>query len=129
MSKLAITERTFGLEMEYADMIKSMVHMPVSWGWDEEEVITNTDGTRGTPSGKVGGEINTAPMKLTSCHDRADLKRVCESVAASNAKPSRDNGLDVHIGIADLELEELKRIFYLSYWATPVLRQMCKQAV
>ena len=129
MSKLAIKERTFGLEMEYADMVKSMVHMPVGWGWDEEEVITNTDGTRGTPNGKVGGEINTAPMKVTSCLNRADLKKVCESVAESNAKPSRDNGLDVHIGIADLDLDELKRIFYLSYWATPVLRQMCKQAV
>ncbi|MCQ2348956.1 MAG: amidoligase family protein [Paludibacteraceae bacterium] len=126
--ELRITERTFGLEMEYADMVKSVVYMPSGWTWDEEEVITNTDGTRGTFRGSIGGEINTAPMRLCQS-DRATLKSVVESINKSNAKVSRDNGIDVHIYVGDLECEELKRIFLLSYWATPVLRKMCKQAV
>lgn len=109
-------------------MVKSMVYMPAGWDWDEEEVITNTDGTRGTYTGKVGGEINTAPMKLRGSH-LLELRKVVDSINKSNAKVARDNGLDVHIYIGDLTVDEIKRIFFLCYWATPVLRKMCKQAV
>lgn len=127
MSELAITKRTFGLEMEYADMDKTKVYLPQGWTWDEEEVITNTDGTRGTFTKPIGGEINTAPLTLTH-NDMEKLHDVVRSIEISGAKVSRDNGLDVHIYIGDLTLEELKNIFLLSYHATPAMRIMCKQA-
>ena len=48
--ELKITERTFGIELELANVEKRKIFFPSDYQWDEEEVIHNTDGTRGTIS-------------------------------------------------------------------------------
>lgn len=122
--ELKILERTFGLEIEYADLDKHNVYLPAPYTWDEEEVIHNTDGTRGTVSARYGGEINTPPMKL--CHADLDtLKLVVDSCRDNGAVARRDCGVQVHIFVGDLEVEELKRIYFLSYYTTNILKELC----
>lgn len=121
---LKITERTFGIELEYADLDKKSVYFPAPFTWDEEEVIHNTDSTRGTVKARYGGEINTPPMRLTHA-DTDVFKRIVESCKANGAIARRDCGVQVHIFIGDLTVEELKRIYYLSYHTTDILKDLC----
>lgn len=122
--ELRITERTFGIELEYADLDKRNVFFPHPFTWDEEEVIHNTDSTRGTVKARYGGEINTPPMHL--CHQDTDVfKRIVESCKVNGAVARRDCGLQVHIFIGDITVEELKRIYYLSYHTTDILKDLC----
>lgn len=122
--ELGITERTFGLEIEYADVDKSKVFFPQGYEWDEEEFIFNTDGTKGTPSRRFGGEINTPPMRLC-WKDYTTLKSVIESFRDNGAMARYGIGIDVHIYVGDLTLDELKRIYYLSYYATEQIHELC----
>ena len=102
--ELGITERTFGLEIEYADVDKSKVFFPQGYEWDEEEFIFNTDGTKGTPSHRFGGEINTPPMHLC-WKDYNTLKSVIESFRDNGAMARYGIGIDVHIYVGDLTLK------------------------
>ena len=123
--ELKITERTFGIELEYADLNKRNVYFPDPFTWDEEEVIHNTDATRGTVAARYGGEINTPPMLLR--HKDIDVfRKIVESCKANGAVARRDCGVQVHIFIGDLTVEELKRIYYLSYHTTPILKELCQ---
>lgn len=122
--ELRITERTFGIELELANVEKRKIYFPSDYTWDEEEVIHNTDGTRGTISARYGGEINTPPMHL--CHKDLDtFRKVVESCAENGAVARRDCGVQVHIFVGDLTLDELKNIYYLTYHATDLLKDLC----
>ncbi len=122
--ELRITERTFGIELELANVEKRKIYFPSDYTWDEEEVIHNTDGTRGTISARFGGEINTPPMHL--CHKDLDtFRKVVESCAENGAVARRDCGVQVHIFVGDLTLDELKNIYYLTYHATDLLKDLC----
>lgn len=110
--------------MEYADLEKRAVYFPAPYAWDEEEVIHNTDGTRGTVAARYGGEINTPPMLLR--HSDVDVfRKVVESCKEHGAIARRDCGLQVHIFVGDITEEELKKIFYLAYHTTPILKELC----
>lgn len=122
--ELELLQRTFGLEIELSDMDKSQVKMPSGYSWDEEEVIHNTNGTRGTVTYRYGGEINTPPLLPTE-ESYAELRSILESCKAAGAIARRDCGLQVHIYIGDLTVEEVKRIYALSYYCTDVLKQIC----
>lgn len=121
---MRITERTFGIELEYADMDKSKIIMPEGFGWDEEEVIHNTDMTRGTVTYQYGGEINTPPMLLN--HETTDpMKDLVRQCAAAGAVARRDCSVQVHIYIGDLSLDEVKRIYSLVYFTSGIIKQLC----
>lgn len=85
-----ILDRTFGLEIEYANVDKSKVILPAGFQWDEVETVHNTDATIGTYNSRYGGELNTRPMKL--CHeDLMDLKKLIDSCRNSGAIGRRDS--------------------------------------
>jgi len=121
-----ITERTFGLEIEYANVEKAKVVMPSGFVWDEEEVVHNSDGTRGTSTYKYGGEINTPPMCLRH-KDLDNLKYLIDSCVENGAYGIRDLALQVHIWVGDLSVEKIKDIFYLTYYTSGILKELCHE--
>lgn len=124
MSEIAITERTFGIEWELADVVRDEVEMPEGFVWDKDEIVQNTDMSEGRKSVPIGGELNTPPMHL--CHeDLAKLKTFIDSARLHGAQAIRDLALQVHIYIGDLTVEEVKNIFYLSYYTSGILKEIC----
>ena len=85
--RLKILERTFGLEMEYADVDKHNSALPNGFEWDKVETIHNTDGTVGTWSGRYGGEINTVPMYFN--HESKKLLKELLTTLCANGAVSR----------------------------------------
>lgn len=115
-----ITARTFGLELEFADVEKAKVFLPDGYSWSKEEKITNTDKTNGTYSAKRGGEINTPPLSLCGS-DLRTLRKVFESALDADGKVTWVSSIHVHIYVGDLGLDELKKFIYLSYYAAPYI--------
>ncbi|MBQ6067938.1 MAG: amidoligase family protein [Bacteroidales bacterium] len=124
MSELAITKRTFGIEWELADVVRASVEMPDGFVWDKDEIVQNTDMSEGRKTVPIGGELNTDPMHL--CHkDFARLKQFIDSARQNGAQAIRDLALQVHIYIGDLTVDEVKNIFYLSYYTSGLLKEIC----
>lgn len=124
--RLRILERTFGLEMEYADVDKHNAILPDGFEWNKVETIHNTDGTVGTWSGRYGGEINTLPMHFN--HDvKVRLKDLLDSLRSNGAISCRDLALQVHIYVGDLDVESIKNIFFLCYYTSGILKEVCHE--
>ena len=124
MSELAITKRTFGIEWELADVVRASVEMPDGFVWDKDEIVQNTDMSEGRKTVPIGGELNTDPMHL--CHkDFARLKQFIDSARQNGAQAIRDLASQVHIYIGDLTVDEVKNIFYLSYYTSGLLKEIC----
>ena len=99
--------------------------MPDGFVWDKDEIVQNTDMSEGRKTVPIGGELNTVPMHL--CHaDFAKLKAFIESARLHSAQAIRDLALQVHIYIGDLTVEEVKNIFYLSYYTSGLLKVICQ---
>ena len=124
MATLRISERTFGLELELADVYRERVKMPAGFKWDDLEIVQNTDMSEGRKKVPIGGELNSPPMKLCPESFRT-INRFLTSAKENGAKAIRDVSLQVHIYIGDLELEEVKRIFYLCYYHSGTLKDLC----
>ncbi len=112
-----ILERTFGLEVEFANVEKKAVPLPSGYEWSPDEVIRNTDGSKGTFSAKYGGEINTPPL-LPTLRNRKILRQLYQDLMENGAKVTRELSLQTHIYVGDCTLEEIKRIFYLMYYTS-----------
>lgn len=122
---MRILERTFGLEIEIVDVDKKSVELPVGFDWSVEEVVHNTDGSRGTFSSARGGEINSPPL-LLSCGTRIKLKNLYKSIVDNGGKVTRELSIQPHIYIGDLELEKVKNIFYLLYYTANYIDEVCE---
>lgn len=123
---MKVLERTFGLEMEYADVDKHNAILPTGFEWDKVETIHNTDGTIGTFRNRYGGEINTVPMLFN--HDaKVRLKELLNSLCSNGAISRRDLALQVHIYVGDLDIESIKKIFYLCYHTSNILKEICHE--
>ncbi|GIZ15516.1 amidoligase family protein [Capnocytophaga catalasegens] len=118
-----ITERTFGVEFEFADVNKKAVSLPMGFSWSKEETITNTDGKRSTFSMEYGGEVNSPPLKLCQ-EDRKLLKSVFENLKEKGGKVTWIQALHVHIYAGDFSLSDLKKVFYLSYYTAPYIQEI-----
>lgn len=119
-------ERTFGLELELANVEKAKIIMPEGFFWDKDEVVHNTDGSQGTYSYKYGGELNTVPMYLT--HEYLNrLKDFLSQCISFGAYGRRDLALQVHIWVGDLPIEKIKDIFYLTYYTSGILKDLCHE--
>lgn len=123
---MRILERTFGLEMEYADVDKHNAILPKGFEWDKVETIHNTDGTIGTFRNRYGGEINTVPM-LFNHNAKVSLKELLDSLCSNGAISRRDLALQVHIYVGDLDIESIKKIFYLCYHTSEILKEICHE--
>lgn len=119
-----ILERTFGLEIEMADVEKSKVVLPKGYSWSEDEIIHNTDGTLGRFNDPFGGEINTPPLRISN-NTLLELTNLYSDLKKNGAKITRELSIQVHIFIGDLELEEIKKIFYLLYYTARYIDEIC----
>lgn len=119
-----ILERTFGLEIEMADVEKSKVLLPKGYSWSKDEIVHNTDGTLGRFNSQFGGEINTPPLRLSS-KTLLELTDLYSDLIKNGAKITRELSLQVHIFIGDLKIEEIKKIFYLLYYTARYIEEIC----
>ena len=119
-----ISNRTYGLELEFGDVDRSKVDLPVGWGWSpNERSIVNSNATKCTPTGNFGGELNTKPLKRT-LGDYRQLKQVIDSCYNAGGVNMWNTGFDGHLYIGDLELEELKKLFVLGYYTQTLMLQV-----
>ncbi len=117
--ELRISERTFGLEVEMCNVDRQAVSLPAGYSWSKDEQIFNTDGS---VSPRYGGEVNTPPLRLC-WKDRDDLVYLYDEMTRHGGKLKWSIDTHVHIYAGDLTLEELKRVFYFTYFLTPYINQ------
>ena len=124
-NRLNVFQRTFGFELEMADVNKSEVCLPTGYSWSEDETITNTDGKIvNSRTSMFGGELNTPPLRL--CHsDLETLKNVIDNLYSAGGHGTWSKGFDVHLYVGDLPLEAIKRVFILSYHTSSFIRRHC----
>jgi len=116
---LNLLDRTFGMELEFGDVIKNSVDLPNGYSWSKDErSIVNTNSKKSTPSGDYGGELNTRPLMPTRS-DIKELRSVIKDCFNNHGINMWNTGFDGHLFIGDLELEHLKKIFALGYYTTP----------
>lgn len=117
--ELKITQRTFGMEIEMCNVDRTRVSLPPGYSWSADEQIFNTDGQL---SKQYGGEVNTPPLRLC-WKDRDDIAHLYEEMVRCGGKLKWSIDTHVHIYAGDLTLEELKRVFYFTYYLTPYINQ------
>lgn len=116
--------RTFGMELEFGDVNKDQVQLPEGWKWSpDERSIVNSDSTKSTPSGKYGGELNTRPLTY-SMEGLREVKSVIDKCFDAGGTLMWNTGFDGHIYIGDLELEDLKKIFALGFYVSPLINEV-----
>lgn len=112
--------RTFGLEIEAANVERNKVLLPTGYSWSKEERLINTDGTINS---FYGGEINTPPLHIYSIKALHELRGVYDSVVAAGGVIKWSNDTHVHIYAGDLTLDELKRVFLFFYICYPYFKK------
>ena len=117
---LNIYNRTFGFEFEVADVEKSRVTLPSGYSWSKEETIVNSNGHIVKCSAPRGGELNTPPLLLRQ-RCREEVEGVLTQIFNAGGRCTWCHGFAVHIFAGDLGLEELKRIFLLSYYTSEII--------
>lgn len=115
--------RTFGLELEFANVDKKQVKLPAGYSWSKEEVVINTDGSNGTFAAQFGGEVNTPPLSFCQ-KDREALRSVFESLILFGGKLTWTKAIHIHIYAGDFELQSLKNIFLLSYYTASHIKRI-----
>ncbi len=117
--ELKITERTFGMEIEMCNVDRTRVSLPAGYSWSTEEQIFNTDGQI---SKQYGGEVNTPPLHLC-WKSLEDLRNLYSDMVRCGGKMKWCISTHVHIYAGDLTLEELKRVFFFTYYLSPYIKQ------
>lgn len=116
--------RTFGLEIEFGDVNKDQVKLPEGYKWSpDERSIVNSDSTKSTPSGKYGGELNTRPLRYC-LEDFREVRQVIQDCFSAGGVLMWNTGFDGHIYIGDLGLEDLKKIFELGFYVSPLINEV-----
>src|SRR5574344_1731479 len=96
LNRLNITDRTFGLELEFADVDKSGVILPDGFSWSKEETFVNNDGSNISANSKYGGEINTPPLPVKH-EDIQKLKFVFNELLRNGGRLSWVCSIHVHL--------------------------------
>lgn len=121
---MKLSDRTFGLELEFGDIDKEQLRLPSGWKFDENErSIVNSNSTRSTPSGRYGAEINTKPLRFCK-KDLSELRSFIKHAFECGGKVMWNTGFDGHIYIGDLELEDIKKIFALGYFTSSIIKKV-----
>ncbi len=117
-------DRTFGLEIEFGDIDKAAINLPSGYKWSKEEKsIVNSNAKKATPSGNFGGEINTRPLYFNRS-DLRELRSFINQCLSKDAVLMWNTGFDGHIYIGDLGLEDLKKIFALAFFVSPLINDI-----
>lgn len=120
-------DRTFGLELEFADLVKDEVKLPSGYKYSPDETtMFNTTGKVAPVSGKIGGEINTRPL-LPNWEDVKELRKVIKDCFRHGGKALWNSGFDGHLYVGDMGLEEIKKIFALGFYTSPFLFKIFNQ--
>ncbi|MBT7350799.1 hypothetical protein HN803_08555 [candidate division WWE3 bacterium] len=100
------SERTFGMELEFADVSAEMLDIPSGYYIDTLEEIVNSNGVTGKHGIGVGVEICSPPI-LPSREKIRELRKFIK-----NADHNKGIGLsfDCHLYIGDLDLDGMKKI-------------------
>lgn len=122
LNRLSITDRTFGLELEFADVDKSGVILPDGFSWSKDETFINNDGTYISANSKHGGEVNTPPLSLKH-EDMQKLKFTFDELLRNGGRLSWVCSIHVHLYIGDLTLGDLKKLFALSYFTSRYIKK------
>lgn len=125
MSKeTTIVSRTFGFELEFGNVNKRQVALPSGYSWSpDERSIVNSDLSKSTPSGDYGGELNTRPLKFCRS-DLRELRQVINKCFDAGGVLMWNTGFDGHLYIGDLKLDDLKKIFSLGFYVSPLLNSI-----
>lgn len=107
------------MEIEMCNVDRTRVSLPPGYSWSPDEQIFNTDGQ---VSRQYGGEVNTPPLRLCSSV-REDLRNLYAEMVRCGGKLKWSIDTHVHIYAGDLTLDELKRVFYFTYYLTPYINQ------
>ena len=119
-----IANRTFGLELEFADGDKEKIPLPIGYKWTDNKLtmMNNSDGSAVTHHGQFGGEINTRPYHYCM-DDLQELKNFIQTMKDAGSYLMWNEGFDAHLYVRDMDLDILKRMFVLSYYtAYPIKR-------
>lgn len=119
-----IANRTFGMELEFADGDKQRISLPVGYKWTDNKLtmMNNSDGSAVTHHGQFGGEINTRPYHYC-VEDLQELKGFIKTMKDAGSYLMWNEGFDAHLYIKDMDLNVIKRMFVLSYYtAYPIKR-------
>lgn len=119
-----IANRTFGMELEFADGEKQRIPLPSGYKWTDNKLtmMNNSDGSAVTHHGQFGGEINTRPYHYCM-EDLQELKDFIQSMKDAGSYLMWNEGFDAHLYIRDMDLDVIKRMFVLSYYtAYPIKR-------
>ncbi len=123
---LKLCDRTFGLELEFGNVKKEEVDLPAGYGWSpDERSIVNSNSKKATPTGDYGGELNTRPLQ-PSLTDVREVKSVIRKCLNADGVLMWNTGFDGHLYIGDLELDDLKKIFALGFYVSPLLNKIFK---
>lgn len=98
---LSLRERTFGLELEFADV--RCPSLPVGYYIDKDETIQNSDGSKSKGGSGRGVEICTRPLKPV-LSDLRELRRLIKGVYGAGGKGLFFDGA---LYIGDLGIEDL----------------------
>lgn len=119
-----ISNRTFGMELEFADGDKQRIPLPSGYKWTDNKLtmMNNSDGSAVTHHGQFGGEINTRPYHYCA-EDLQELKDFIHTMKDAGSYLMWNEGFDAHLYIKDMDLDVIKRMFVLSYYtAYPIKR-------
>lgn len=119
-----ISNRTFGMELEFADGDKEKIPLPAGYKWTDNKLtmMNNSDGSAVTHHGQFGGEINTRPYHYC-IEDLQELKYFIHTMKDAGSYLMWNEGFDAHLYVCDMDLDILKRMFVLSYYtAYPIKR-------
>lgn len=123
---MPIFNRTFGFELEFGNVKKEEADLPVGYSWSpDERSIVNSNSKKATPTGDFGGELNTRPLK-PNLSDVREVRSVIKKCLKADGVLMWNTGFDGHIYIGDLELDDLKKIFALGFYVSPLLNKMFK---
>lgn len=119
------SNRTFGMEIEFADGDKTQIVLPTKYQWTDNDLtrMINSDGTNVTHSGNHGGEINTRPL-TRSKEDLQEINDFIQHLKACGCNAIWNTGFDSHLFVRDLGVEPLKKMFELSYYIAPYIKKI-----
>lgn len=112
-----IANRTFGMELEFADADKERILLPQGYKWTNNKLtmMNNSDGSAVTHHGQFGGEINTRPYHYC-IEDLNELEEFIASIKDAGGYLMWNEGFDAHLYVKDMDINVLKRMFLLSYY-------------
>lgn len=106
---LKLYERTFGLELEFADI--PPMELPTGFYIDKEETITNSNGSMSKGGKNYGAEICTRPLTFT----RKDLRELRRFIKKAYSAGATGLFFDGALYVGDLEYPDLIKVVEYIY--------------